>query len=362
MRSKVLIAIGVALCLGALIGKPLHAQSSHAQSSEYSLQAVEELRTELLNLVDAVQEVAALAPRDLVDSDSLQQARVQIQQMPAQSIHAFGRAIDPAKLRTRLPRARTVIREYSQGRPAMNTYTNMGMTQGPMPLAFPVATGACTSANGTDVSRIPTAVVLAADVVWFAADTTRELAQDGCKQDAVVLGEGGNASAACIPVDIVWVVAKAVDEGIHFCDDDLTGAVIDANYARLAFINDEIGNLQGSVNGVDTHLTNVDTHIAAEFVALDTHITALLAVLQTSVNQANQALLKSIAVQTQIMKLDLTPERRRVVAPSILSCTGSDCPNVLANCTGKHEEGKHEEGGEGGKPGLCSWEHVGPLP
>ena len=122
MKSKILMTIGVALCLAAAMAQPLH-----AQGSQYSPQAAEEVRAELLNLVDAIQEAAALAPRDLVDSDSLQQARLQIQQMPGQSIHAFGKGIDPAKLRTRLPRPRTLIREYSQGRPAMNTYMDMNM-------------------------------------------------------------------------------------------------------------------------------------------------------------------------------------------------------------------------------------------
>src|SRR5260370_1143088 len=88
----------------------------------------------------------------------------------------------------------------------------------------PNANGSCTSANGTDVNRIPTGVVIAADVIFFVADTVRELAQDACKQDVVALGEGGNTSLVCTIVDTVWVIAKAVDEGIRFCDDDLTGA------------------------------------------------------------------------------------------------------------------------------------------
>src|SRR6266567_717595 len=55
---------------------------------------------------------------------------------------------------------------------------------------LPNANGLCTSANGTDVNRIPTAVVLAADVIWFVADGLREGLQDACKETLVVVGEG----------------------------------------------------------------------------------------------------------------------------------------------------------------------------
>jgi hypothetical protein len=63
---------------------------------------------------------------------------------------------------------------------------------------------------------------------------------------------------------------------------------------------------------------------------------------------ANQHLLKSIAAERQIMKLDLLPNGLRSAAPAILSCTGSDCPNPLSQCNGPD--------------GTCSWNKVGPLP
>jgi hypothetical protein len=103
----------------------------------------------------------------------------------------------------------------------------------------------------------------------------------------------------------VWIAARAVNEGIHFCDDDLTGNVVDANYARLGFISGQIDRVASQVSGVDTHLSNVDTHVSSEIAALQAQMTALLAALsdqvgnvQASVDLANQRLLKSIATQT----------------------------------------------------------------
>ena len=93
----------------------------------------------------------------------------------------------------------------------------------------------------------------------------------------------------------------------------------------------------------------MDAHISSEIAAHELHMTMLLGVLQASVDLANQRLLKTIAGEAQIMKLELTPEAKRIVAPSILTCTGSNCPtDLLANCTGPG--------------GACTWNNVGPLP
>ena len=382
MRNKFLTTITVAVCLAAGAAQPLRAQETRriprpaprsgarfalapdpAQQppgGQHPLQSLEDLRSELLSLADSVQQFAGLAPAELFDADSLQQARVQIQQMPAQSLNTLRKAIDPAKLHDRLLRARAAVAEYSKA------VSGPKMIAGSMPSfspGFPNANGLCTSANGTDVNRIPNAVVIAADVVFFIADVVRESAQDTCKEILVVAGEGGNTSLVCIPLDIIWIAAKAVDEGIHFCDDDLTGAVVDANYARLNHIHDDLANVQTGVNTVTTdvsnvstqvsnvgvQISNVDTHISA----VDAHITTLIAglsaqltTLQASVDLANQRLLKTIAGEQQIMKLELTPEGQRILLNLILACTGSNCPNVLAMCPG----------------GVCSWNNVGPLP
>jgi hypothetical protein len=386
MKTKILSAM-VAVSLAAGTAQPLRAQGVRKISRSavrsgaialapdpaepggggvYPQQTLEDLRGELLNLADSVQEFAALAPPELVDTSTLRQARGQIQQMSTQYLNALRKGIDPSKLHDRLLRARAVVADYSRARSETRptpTKTAAGSVH-PETAGFPNANGFCTSANGSDVNRLPTAVVLAADVVFFVADGVREAAQDACKETVVALGEGGNTSLACIVVDAVWIVAKAVDEGIHFCDDDLTGAVVDANYARLDHIHTDLAGVQGSVNNLDTHVTNVDNHISSEFVALDTHVTnefaaldahltALLAAVanqvsnvQAAIDEANQRLLVLEAGEKQIMKLDLTPEGRRQVFPAILTCTGSNCPDVLTLCP----------------VGVCSWNSAGPLP
>ena len=398
MKNKILTTIAVAVCLAAGVAQPLRAQDpSRIERSErrraamlglapspaetpvggqYSPHTLEDLRAELLNIADSVQEFAAFAPAQLVDTDSLQQARAQIQQMPPQFLNTLRKVIDPAKLHGRLQRARAVLEKYSASRPDINRNTNMTQDLLPADSAdFPDASESCllNNADGTNVNRFPTAVVIADDVIFFIADVLRESAQDACKEVIVALGEGGNTSLLCIPLDVIWIAAKAVNEGIHFCDDDLTGALTDASYKRLGAIHNDLAAVQtgvttidtntsnvgnqistvgaqvltvgSQVTGVSTQVSNLDNHLAADFAAL----TAQLINLQASVDLANQRLLKTIAGEAQIMKLVLTPEAKRILAPSILTCTGSNCPtDLLANCTGPG--------------GACTWNNVGPLP
>src|SRR5262249_416577 len=90
--------------------------------------------------------------------------------------------------------------------------------------------------------RLAPELILAADVVWYAADTIREFAQDTCNQVAVFAGVGGNTRLACLASDELWIIAKAIHEGIHYCDDNVTGAVVDTNYERLSHIHTDLEN------------------------------------------------------------------------------------------------------------------------
>src|SRR6185437_5007942 len=211
-----------------------------------SAQSPEDVRTQLLNLTDSIQQLSAVVPQGAVNSATLQNARLRIQQMSAKDLAIIGKSMDVPMLAQQLGRARRAVKEYSQTAGTTMGARAMDTTQ------FPVANGLCTSANGSDTNRLPTSVVLAADVVYFVAEGVKDAASDACNQMAVavVAGEGGgaNGSLACIASDAVYVAAHAVDEGIHFCDDDLTGAVIDANYARLDDVHTDVNTTDSDVN------------------------------------------------------------------------------------------------------------------
>ena len=132
---------------------------------------------------------------------------------------------------------------------------------------------------------------------------------------------------------------KAVDTHLTNVNNQITGEFTATN-THLTAVNTEIDT---RIANLDTHLTNVDTHIALEFVALDTHLVALVAQLTTQISQATALLTADLK---QVMKLELTPNGQRMIVPAILTCTGANCPNVLASCPAAG----------------CSWNDVGPLP
>jgi hypothetical protein len=186
----------------------------------------------------------------------------------------------------------------------------------------------------------------------------------------VVFGE--DASLVCVPFAIANDIASSLFAVRSFCGGLDGSATVAGSYDRLDHIHTDLAGadthltnvnnqITSEFSALDTHLTNVDNHTAAQFSALDTHLTnvdnhttaqfsALDAHLVALVTQLSnqvaslQALLS--ADLRQVMKLELTPEGLRQIAPAILTCTGANCPNVLANCPG----------------GVCKWNSVGPLP
>jgi hypothetical protein len=193
-----------------------------------------------------------------------------------------------------------------------------------------------------------------------------------CNED--ILGENG--SLACVPLAIAADVANGFFDTATFCAGEVTANQVDANFNRLDHIHNDLAAVQATADAIDTHLTNVnnqitaeftaldthltnvDNHIAAEFVALDTHIAnefsaldahmvALFAALSAQLTGSTDMLSADLK---QVMKLELTPEGLRQIVPAILTCTvaADNCPNVLTHCTGSG--------------GACSWNNVGPLP
>ncbi|MCP3918178.1 MAG: hypothetical protein GY711_21725 [bacterium] len=114
-------------------------------------------------------------------------------------------------------------------------------------------------------TRISTVAAQIALGVWEVADDLREFSQDGCKQTAVVAGVGGNASTACIIVDVAWVVAKFVQAEIDFCEGDIDSAEILGSYERLEHVNDDLTVAQYALdNKVEIRRVKMQVTVAKE--------------------------------------------------------------------------------------------------
>lgn len=197
---------------------------------------------------------------------------------------------------------------------------------------------------GTTCSTTPTAAsTIDGEKIGLYVDRGLSLvAEVACETLVVIIGEGTN-----LPLCIIWGVTKGIEVVLdslidhqEFCNGLLDGAVAEATF-------NDVVEIHADVEALDTHLTNVDNHIAAEFTALDTHMVALFATLGTQLTNSTNLLSADLK---QVMKLELTPEGLRQIVPEILTCTvaANNCPNVLTLCNGKG--------------GVCSWNNVGPLP
>jgi hypothetical protein len=141
-------------------------------------------------------------------------------------------------------------------------------------------------------------------------------------------------------------------------DSLVNAAKIDAGFQNTVTIDSDLGKstaalagdiststtiLATDISALDTHLTNVDNHVTAEFVTLNAN---LLADFTALANQLTQGTALLDATLKQVMKLQLEPNGLQKIVPAILTCTGTNCPNVLNKCPAAG----------------CSWNNVGPLP
>ena len=244
----------------------------------YSQEELEQMRSALLDLTTILRDLAELSGD--VDLGSLDGAMAQFAQLPYERLTVLRKSLNPTLIREKLNAGRKSVSKFKatlekrRGMPSESKRTKAGEV-GISSAGFPVATGFChiplppeppddfVPPDGWDPvdpdntiygpERIPVEVILVVDIVFFAAEAARDIAQDLCDQVAL----GASLSVGCLPFTIAYVIAHAIYAGIHFCDDTVTGNVIDANYQRLAHIH---GDLEASVANDNTNTANIITN------------------------------------------------------------------------------------------------------
>lgn len=312
-----LIAMAQLTTIRVAFAKTPQSQSSGAQA-EYPPEELELLRAKLLDLVDAVKEVTGLLPDNASNLERLEKARTQIEQFSGTELTSLRRAIDPSLVDwDGLARARQTLSDHKlselgmaqqKSRARLNSKAD---AMSPSSAGFPTASPFCGG-------RIGAEAIIAVDAVFFTADLVRELAQDTCKQVVVALGAGGNTSLACIPIDTAWVGNKVIYEAIHFCDDDFTDAIVDANYARLEHIHSDlensvandntntasiIANTNSNASSIISNANSNKTAIIANDNTNTATITTAISNAVTSINAGSssaQTPLKDLILNTQI--------------------------------------------------------------
>lgn len=137
--------------------------------------------------------------------------------------------------------------------------------------------------------------ITVSDIALDVADLVKDIADLACKETLVILGQGGNASLACLPFEIIHHTLKKINVALKttrtlvtFCDASINSAEIEGSYERLADIYDQ--NMAHDAN-IDADLVAHDANIDADLVAHDIDIKARLDEIQAKVDQAIQLLL-----------------------------------------------------------------------
>jgi len=166
-------------------------------------------------------------------------------------------------------------------------------------------------------------------VAFQVARTILAAAEFACEEVVVVLGEGGNGAAVCIPFAIAQDVAAIPFELADFCGGEEDSALAQGSYDRLEHIHTDLENVKSdiiaSINAntqliINNSNDNRDQIITNDNTNRDTIITN---------DNANRELILNTmrALSCDLERLVHTPEGQR--KSNILECMGQ--PNFPFN-------------------------------
>lgn len=281
----------------------------------FSPEELEQMRSAMYELLDANLEVAnILSPkgRERMNGLGLQKGdnptadlRKQIEQMSDKQLTTLRKVLNPAKMQSKLQQSRLTLSQYKNS--VMKTAAGSVSINS---AGLPDINAYC--------SPLSPEAIIAADVIFFAAELVRDEAQDACNETIVVLGEGGNGSLACLITDAIYVAAHAANQAIHFCDDDYAQSVGQASFERLGHIHADLESSVANDNAntasiisndntnktaiINNDNTNKDTIVAnddAHFVSLTNLINATRTAIINNAND-NKDEVKNLLLRTQI--------------------------------------------------------------
>ena len=106
-------------------------------------------------------------------------------------------------------------------------------------------------------------------------------------------------------------------------------------------------DIASSTTTIAGDITVVNNNINAQFMTTDTAIATLTGNVAALAKQLTQTTALLQAYEKAIMRLEMTPNTSKNVIYPILTCTGTNCPNVLQECDPPLANG-------------CSWNKLGP--
>ena len=115
-------------------------------SGQYSPAELEEMRTQILNLRDHVEQLGGMARPGTVDLDTLRQAKTKIQTLSYKQLNVIRQSISPSAMNTALQQAQKTIKDYvEQQKTARSNVAAKLKPNFVDGTAFPVPTDFCES-------------------------------------------------------------------------------------------------------------------------------------------------------------------------------------------------------------------------
>ena len=158
-------------------------------------------------------------------------------------------------------------------------------------------------------------------------------AEFACEETIVILGEGGNGAAVCIPLAIAQDVAAIPFELASFCGGEEDSALLQGSYDRLAHIHTDLDSARTAIiNNSNTNKTEVINKIDANTASIIDNIDANTNLIVNNDNSnrtqiinndnANRdaVIMELRNLGCEIVRLLNTPEGQR--ASSALACVG----------------------------------------
>lgn len=319
------------------------------QHIQYSAEELESTRTKILELLNTVQEFSdTIMPNDKNSAERLDAARKQLEQFSAADLNALRAAIDPSKMND-LSQARAALAEF---KPALEAKNGKDAARALPGVEAPDAV--CEALVGS--GRPSSAVVIAADAVYFAAKILDIALNRGCNQVAVVVvagvGGGANTSLACIVSDGILFAAEQVRDKVASCDDDFTKRSVDAAVARMETIH---ADLEDSVTNDNTNKntivandnTNKDAIIANDTAnknAIVANDNANLLTIQGAINTGTTTVTTAVGDGTAQIISNNNANKNTIVAndntnkDTIVANDNTNTAAIIANANANKEE------------------------
>ena len=259
-RVLALLAASALVVISPFTFQPALAGASPAPVQDVGGRDSAQRRSDLLSFIEANQTVAYELGMDR-QVEAFKAATRQIQQLSAAELNVLlGTLADTSGMNAATQQLRSQIR--TQRIPQIEGLApRSGITKGIglKDAGFPNA-----SYPSCGSTRVSDTVIDASDVSLFVAEGVKEAASRACEETVVVLGEGGNGSLVCLISDGIYLAAKVINFGLHYCNDKIDQAELGALYDRVGHIHDNLASsIASDTANKNVIVTNDNTNMAS---------------------------------------------------------------------------------------------------